>query len=88
MARTVTAAQLVRLGACREQVALFRATFGKSVAVTRDAAIAHADKFSWTWAADHLLTPAQRAAYDAAMASAGTAYAAAMASAFADAFNS
>ena len=84
--RTLTAATLVRLGACPEQVALFRATFGDSVEVTPALTAEHVDAYKWSWAADHLLSHAARDAYRAAMLSASDAYYAAVASA-SDAFD-
>src|ERR1700691_1354896 len=69
--KTISAAQLVRAGACKSQVTLFRSIFGpRPVAVTVKLARAHADKFSWNWASQNLLTASASAEYDRACASA------------------
>ncbi len=60
----ITITQLKRAGACRDQVELFRTTFGTSVTVTRALCLAHAEKFDWDWGAAHLLRPSMRAEYD------------------------
>src|ERR1700691_562260 len=63
--KTISAAQLVRAGACEDQVHLFRSIFGpRPVAVTVKLALAHADKFRWNWASQNLLTAPAYAEYD------------------------
>ena len=57
-------------GACAEQRALFRKLFGTSVEVTEALAVEHPASFSWTWAANKLLSAAARAEYDKARAAA------------------
>ena len=87
---TITLKQLRLKGACWEQADLFKGAFGGEVEVTMDNAVQYADKFDWTWAAEHLLpAPAEtayweatapaRKAYEEAMAPAVTAYREAMA---------
>jgi hypothetical protein len=89
---TITLKQLRLKGACWEQADLFKAAFGEAVEVTMDNALKYADKFDWTWAAEHLLpAPAEtayweatapaRKAYEEAMATARKAYQEAMATA-------
>ena len=62
--RELTAARLKELGACEDQVRLFTATFGRSVVVTEALAVEYAAAFSWSWAAQRLLTAPARAKYD------------------------
>ena len=65
----ITAARLESLGACSGQVALFRKHFGEKPApLTKRTVLRFASVFNWEWAARHLLTPAQRAAYNKAEA--------------------
>ena len=71
---TITLKQLRLKGACSEQVELFKATFGESSEVTMDNAVKYADKFDWTWAAEHLLPAPAWKAYQEAMATADKAY--------------
>ena len=54
--RTLTLATLKKKGACKEQVALFRKMFGRSVEITEALCVEHAAVFSWGWAAENLLT--------------------------------
>ena len=90
--------ELVRVGACKDQLALFKQHFGEGGEVTPAKAVAVAGLFDWHWAVRRFLSPAQRKAYHAAtaeaskayyaaMAEAHKAYRAAMAEAFANAFN-
>lgn len=75
MPEPITADRLERLGACPDQVRRFRKLFGDGPApLTAETAIAHAQVFDWNWAAKRLLTPAARAAYEAAEATAWAAY--------------
>jgi len=60
----ITLRQLKLAGACNSQVELFRATFGNSVEVTLATCLEHAQKFDWTWAARHILSPAAWAEYE------------------------
>ena len=63
---TITLKQLRLKGACWEQAQLFEAAFGEAVEVTMDNALKYADKFDWTWAAEHLLpAPAEKAYWEA-----------------------
>ena len=71
---TITLKQLRLKGACWEQADLFKAAFGEAVEVTMDNALKYADKFDWTWAAEHLLPAPSETAYQKAMATAGKAY--------------
>ena len=77
--RTLTLATLRARGACREQVALFKAKFGNSVKITEALCVEHSTEFSWGWAASNLLSAPARAAYEAATAPARAAYDAAIA---------
>ena len=61
--RTLTLATLKKKGACKEQVALFRKMFGKSVEITEVLCAEHAAVFSWGWAAENLLTAPAWAEY-------------------------
>ena len=70
--KKITAAQLRRLGACKEQLARFEALFPKGVVPTRALCLAHARDFSWEWAAARLLPTSALVAYNAARASAWT----------------
>ena len=71
---TITLKQLRLKDACSEQVELFKATFGEAVEVTMDNAVKYADKFNWTWAAEHLLPATAGKAYWEAVATVWTAY--------------
>jgi hypothetical protein len=55
MASTLKVQTLIRKGACRDQVSLFRATFGESVEVTEGLCLSIAGKFDFDWAAQNLL---------------------------------
>ncbi len=55
-------------GACADQVALFKSTFGAQVDVTEALCEAHFDKFNWGWASRYLLTPDARAEYERVVA--------------------
>jgi cell division septum initiation protein DivIVA len=72
--RIITAARREKAGACADQVALFRETFGARVAVTVPAMEAVANLFDWEWAAQHLLSAAARAEYARARAPAWAEY--------------
>jgi len=79
----ITAKELETLGACANQVALFRQHFGEEVEITEARCVKYAPEFNWRWiAARWLSAPAQRA-YDEAMAPALRAYWEASARAFA-----
>jgi len=78
---TITLKQLRLKGACWEQADLFKAAFGEAVEVTMDNALKYADKFDWTWAAEHLLPAPAEKAYWEATAPARKAYEEAMATA-------
>jgi hypothetical protein len=54
--RLLKLSTLIELGACSDQVELFRKTFGESVRVTEKLCLSVSDKFAWTWAASHLLS--------------------------------
>ena len=82
MSRTLKIAQLK--GACADQRALFRKTFGASVEVTEALAIEHAALFDWAWAAENLLSAPARAEYDKACAPAWAKYDKACAPAWAE----
>ena len=69
--RYITLSKLEELGACLEQRRLFKKLFGLRVAVTEKNLLPHADKFSWGWAADHLLCAPARAEYERVRATAG-----------------
>jgi hypothetical protein len=69
----ITAAQLRKAGACREQVDMFTSLFGDSAVITLDLAVQHAGVFDWDWATG-LLTPPARAEYDKVCAAAVAEY--------------
>ena len=81
--RVLTAATLKSKGACSDQVALFRSTFGESVAVTPARARKVAALFDCDWAAQNLLSPEAHKAYRTATATAYAAHEAAAATAYA-----
>ena len=95
---TITASRLSDLGACRSQVAAFRAIWGDGPApMTVEAAVENADAFDWDWAADSFLaapawaeykraTAPAKAEYERAIAPAWAEYERAMARAFAEAY--
>ena len=77
----VTAASLIALGACGDQVAAFRATFGESVTVPRRASARRAlasrvaeARLDCGWYARRVLSPPALRAYDEARATARRAY--------------
>ena len=74
----ITARLLEQHNACKEQMALFRELFPKGSPRSRKAALAaairHADKFDWIWAARRLLSPPALRAYKEAIAPAERAY--------------
>jgi len=77
----VTAASLIALGACGDQVAAFRATFGESVTVPRRASARRAlasrvaeARLDCGWYARRVLSPPALRAYDEARAMALRAY--------------
>jgi cell division septum initiation protein DivIVA len=72
--RTLTLATLKKKGACKEQVALFRKMFGKSVEITEALCVEHAAVFSWGWAAENLLKAAALAEYERVTAPARAEY--------------
>ena len=71
----ITVKQLKKLGACRDQVALFKETFGASAKVTLENCLIAAEAgLDIDWASRRLLTSRQRAAYLAATAPARAVY--------------
>ncbi len=75
---------LIDKGACRDQVDLFRAMFGKAVNVTEELCVSVADKFNLDWAATHLLTSQALAEYNRIKAAAWDDYRRTLAAASAD----
>jgi cell division septum initiation protein DivIVA len=65
---------LVNNDACAEQVELFKQMFGNSVEITPELCVSVADKFDFTWAVRHLLSPAARADYERVRAPARAEY--------------
>jgi hypothetical protein len=61
--RILKLSTLIDLGACPDQVELFRKTFGESVRVTEKLCLSVSDKFAWTWAASYLLSAQRRVEY-------------------------
>jgi len=61
--RKVTSSLLRQKGACVEQIHLFVALGGDDRELTEALCIEHAEKFEWSWAACHLLSPKARAEY-------------------------
>ena len=82
MTAIITLKQLTDVGACSEQVALFKATFGDSVNVTVARARKVSGLFDWDFAR-RFLDGEGKAAYDAATAPADAAYKASTATAYA-----
>jgi len=72
----VTLKQLRQLGACTEQVELFKETFGASVEITEAVVKEHGGKFGISWLAGKVLTPNQLANYKAKCAPLDADYAA------------
>ena len=72
--KTVSLRKLKLLGACTQQVYLFRQMFGDRCTVSVDLCVAHAAQFDWYWAAQELLSAPARRAYDEAVAPARRAY--------------
>ena len=54
--KTVSLRKLKLLGACTQQLKLFRELFGDRCTVSVDLCVSHAAQFDWNWAAQHLLT--------------------------------
>jgi hypothetical protein len=75
----ITHPMLVKAKACAGPRAEFKRLFGKSVEVTEALCVEHVQVFDWGGAAEHLLAPAARAAYDEATATAWATYNAAIA---------
>jgi hypothetical protein len=69
---TITLAQLKKLGACHDQVRLFKELFGKSVEVTESVLLEHVSKFDLDWIAGKIFSAPALAEYqkvrDAALA--------------------
>ena len=81
--KPITLARLKAARACQPQVDLFLSLFPDGQAsVTPELCVAHASRFDWDWAADRLLTDAQRQAYFEARATAEKAYSEARATAW------
>ena len=80
--KKITARKLESLGACPEQVAIFRRHFGAGVVPTLELVMRYAQVFDWDWAAKNLLSATADKAYQEATAPAYKAYRAARAQAF------
>jgi len=61
--QVITAKLLVSMGACHEQVKLFRKLFGTSVKVTLKGCVKAASQFDFDWAACNLLSAPAEAEY-------------------------
>jgi hypothetical protein len=70
----ITLKDLKAKGACSSQVALFEATFGASVVVTKGLLLKWRHQFNLEWVAIHYLTEEHWKAYDEAVTSAQKAY--------------
>ena len=70
----ITAKKLESLGACADQVELFRHLFGERQKVTVDLCRKYAANFDWDWAAANLLSAPACNAYDETEATARKAY--------------
>ena len=70
----ITAKKLESLGACADQVALFRKLFGERKKVAVDLCRKHAADFDWDWAARRMLSAPAWKAYNEAAAPAWKAY--------------
>jgi hypothetical protein len=60
----ITLAQLKKLGACTEQLQLFKKMFGDKVCVTEALAAELAQQFDFVWAANNLLDASALAEYN------------------------
>jgi hypothetical protein len=78
---TITLEGLKERGACPNQMALFEATFGDHVEVTKGLLLKWCHQFDLRWVAINYLTGERRKAYKEAVASAWKAYKEAVASA-------
>jgi hypothetical protein len=78
----ITLKDLKDKGACIVQVALFEATFGDHVEVTKGLLLKWCHQFDLRWVVINYLTGERRKAYDAAVAPAWKAYDAAVAPAW------
>jgi hypothetical protein len=74
MASTLKVQTLIRKGACKDQVSLFRDRFGNSVEVTEALCLSVARNFDFIWAAQNLLTPTAFAEYRRAVMPVWAAY--------------
>ena len=62
--KVITLEMLKAKGACRQQRAKFKATFGESVTIDPIICMMVAQEFEWFWGAHHLLTPPQLIRYN------------------------
>lgn len=65
MARTLTIEHLSQARACPRETAIFKRLFGDGNECTLDRCMEAAPHFDWVFAAHHLLTPKQQAAFKA-----------------------
>ena len=72
--KTVSLRKLKLLGACTQQVELFRQLFGDRCTVSVDLCVAHAAQFDWSWAAQKLLSALANKAWGEAIAPANKAW--------------
>ena len=74
MNNIITLQQLKDKDACTPQLLLFKETFGKSVTLTEELCIKHAQDFDWSWAAYNLLSAPARKVYNETSESAWKVY--------------
>ena len=65
---TITYAQLKKLGACKDQLKLFKARHGSSIKLTRKNVAKKAQGFDINWLARNTLSPSALADYQAKLA--------------------
>ena len=74
MSKKITLSMLRKAGACKQQLDAFEQLFPRGVEVTIALCREHVATFNWGWAAENLLSPSARAAYDEARTTAGETY--------------
>ena len=59
----ITLKDLRRMGACSEQVTLFKSLFGEEVEMTRENVLQYGAQFNFSWLASNIMSEAQYANY-------------------------
>lgn len=84
MSKIITYAQLKKLGACQDQLEIFKSKFGDSVKLTLKLVKANSSTFDFEWAAKSLLTSSAYAEYERTIAPAYAEYGRIRVSAYAE----